>query len=285
MAAAGVGLVAFVVLAVIILRQGRSIKELEERIGPPVPPAAAPSLERVRALTAASAVAVPASPTPADEPATPARTPTAREQEKARADAQAGKAVAGAGAAAASGAERPAPSREAAPARTSRDEPTGSSGRGFLVGIAVVLAVAIIGVGSWWFFLRGDDSAPASVASGTQTTATAADTGEVPEDIPPVANKAAYTVAVLNASNITGAAANKVAPRVQADGYTLGVVDNATKQDLTASEVQYVKGRKEVAWNLAKDLGITRAVEVNSLAQGRIGTADVVVIVGKDLAK
>ncbi len=285
MAAAGVGLVAFVVLAVIILRQGRSIKELEERIGPPVPPAAAPSLERVRALTAASAVAVPASPTPADEPATPALTPTAREQEKARADAQAGKAVAGAGAAAASGAERPAPAREAAPARTSRDEPTGSSGRGFLVGIAVVLAVAIIGVGSWWFFLRGDDSAPASVASGTQTTATAADTGEVPEDIPPVANKAAYTVAVLNASNITGAAANKVAPRVQADGYTLGVVDNATKQDLTASEVQYVKGRKEVAWNLAKDLGITRAVEVNSLAQGRIGTADVVVIVGKDLAK
>lgn len=287
MAAAGVGLVAFVVLAVIILRQGRSIKELEERIGPPVPPAAAPSLERVRALTASSAVAAPAPATPVDEPVAPARTPTAREQEQARAEAQAGKAAAGAatGAAASSGTGRPAPSREAAPARTSRDESDESSGRGFLMGIAVLLAVAIIGVGGWWFFLRGDDSASTPAASGTQTTATVADTGEVPEDIPPVANKAAYTVAVLNASSITGAAANKVAPRVQADGYTLGVVDNATKQDLTASEVQYVKGRKEVAWNLAKDLGITRAVEVNSLAQGRIGTADVVVVVGKDLAK
>lgn len=287
MAAAGVGLVAFVVLAVIILRQGRSIKELEERIGPPVPPAAAPSLERVRALTASSAVAAPAPATPVDEPVAPARTPTAREQEQARAEAQAGKAAAGAatGAAASSGTGRPAPSREAAPARTSRDESEESSGRGFLMGIAVLLAVAIIGVGGWWFFLRGDDSASTPAASGTQTTATVADTGEVPEDIPPVANKAAYTVAVLNASSITGAAANKVAPRVQADGYTLGVVDNATKQDLTASEVQYVKGRKEVAWNLAKDLGITRAVEVNSLAQGRIGTADVVVVVGKDLAK
>ncbi|MGB0731646.1 MAG: hypothetical protein ACPGRF_05665, partial [Miltoncostaeaceae bacterium] len=42
LAAAGVGLAAFVVLAVIILRQGRALKELEERIGPPVPPAAAP---------------------------------------------------------------------------------------------------------------------------------------------------------------------------------------------------------------------------------------------------
>ena len=35
----------------------------------------------------------------------------------------------------------------------------------------------------------------------------------------------------------------------------------------------------------AKDLGITRAVAVDSLAQGRIGTADAVVIVGTDLAK
>jgi len=154
-----------------------------------------------------------------------------------------------------------------------------------LVGIAVLLALAIIGVGGWWFFLRGDGSSTPTAGTGTQTTATAADTGEVPEDIPPLANKAAYTVAVLNASNITGVAANKVAPRVQAAGYTLGVVDNATKQNLTQSEVQYVNGRKEAAWNLAKDLGITRAVAVNTLAQGRIGTADVVVVVGTDLAK
>ena len=40
-------------------------------------------------------------------------------------------------------------------------------------------------------------------------------------------------------------------PRVQAAGYTLGVVDNATEQNLSTSEVQYVPGRKEVAWNLA----------------------------------
>jgi hypothetical protein len=39
-----------------------------------------------------------------------------------------------------------------------------------------------------------------------------------------------------------------------------------------------------VGWNLAKDLGITTAVPVDSLAEGRIGTADAVVIVGKDLA-
>ncbi|MBM3633787.1 MAG: LytR family transcriptional regulator [Actinobacteria bacterium] len=287
MAAAGVGLVAFVVLAVIILRQGRSIRELEDRIGPPVPPAAAPSLERVRALTAGAVAAAPAPEAPAaDQPAEPARPPTARAQARARTQAGA----AAAGAAAAGGA--PAPDRAAgdhevpppAPAKRAR-APEESSGRGFLVGIAVLLALTIIGLGGWWFFLRGDGSSTPGPSAGTQTTATVGDTGEVPEDIPPLANKAAYTVAVLNASDITGAAANKVAPRVQADGYTLGVVDNATKQDLTKSEVQYVTGRKEVAWNLAEDLGITRAVPVNALAQGRIGTADAVVVVGIDLAK
>jgi hypothetical protein len=39
LAAAGLGLVAFVALAVLIVRQGRVLSELEERIGPPVPPA------------------------------------------------------------------------------------------------------------------------------------------------------------------------------------------------------------------------------------------------------
>lgn len=284
LAAAGVGLVAFVVLALLILRQGRTIKELEDRIGPPVPPAAAPSLERVRALTTSTVASAPAPEVPeapeAEQPQ-PGRPPTAREQARSSAEG-----TAAAGAADAEAGRTRSSSRGSSSTRSGAR--SGSSGRGALTGIAVVLALAILGVGGWWFFFRGDDSASTTAASTTQTTATTAttaDTGEIPEDIPPVANKAAYTVAVLNASNVTGAAANKVAPRVQADGYTLGVVDNATSQDVTQSEVQYVKGRKEVAWNVAKDLGITKAVAINTLAEGRIGTADVVVVVGTDLAK
>jgi hypothetical protein len=151
------------------------------------------------------------------------------------------------------------------------------------MGAVAIVIIALVAAGGWYLFIRDDGGASqAPVQQGT--TATVADTGEVPEDVPPLANKAAYTVAVLNASNVTGAAANKVAPKVQADGYTLGVVDNAAKQGLATSQVQYVKGRKEVGWNLAKDLGITTAVPVDSLAEGRIGTADAVVIVGKDLA-
>ena len=311
LAAAGVGLVAFVVLAVIILRQGRSIRTLEDRIGPPVPPAAAPSLERVRAVSAQAAPAqVVAAESTAD--ATPGGVaPDASD------DAPAPEAVAGtpgpgvadtpdpaSGDPADSGART---AREAEAARQAeKDEKKAlkeqareekkraratdgddvPSGRGLQMGAIIIVIVGLLGAGGWYFFVRDDGSSAPTAASTTATTSTAPDAGgEVPEDVPPLANKAAYTVAVLNASNITGAAANKVAPRVQSDGYTLGVVDNASKQGIAVSQVQYVKGRQEVGWNLAKDLDITTAVPVDSLAQGRIGTADAVVIVGTDLAK
>lgn len=270
--AAGVGLVAFVVLAIIILRQGRSLRDLEERIGPPVPPAAAPSLERVRAVRAGSApVAIAATGSAAGQDAPPEQAgvkQTARQAAEAKA---------------AEKAARDARAQQGRQAAQSTGAGGGGGGRGLVMGAVVIVVVALLGAGGWYVFIRDDGSgSQAAVQQGT--TATVEDTGEVPEDVPPLANKAAYTVAVLNASNVTGAAANKVAPMVQADGYTLGVVDNAAKQGLEASQVQYVKGRKEVAWNLAKDLGITTAVAVDSLAEGRIGTADAVVIVGKDLA-
>jgi len=288
LAAAGVGLAAFVVLAVIILRQGRSLRELEERIGPPVPPAAAPSLERVRAVRAQSSAvaeapaedaAPDASPSEPDDrlPGTEAAAAPAQSRQTARQ------------AAAAKAAEQEARRSRARADEAGADDADDAAGRGLVLGAIAIVVIGLLGAGGWYLFIRDDGSAgtPAAAQSTTQasTGTTTTDSGIVPEDVPPLANKAAYTVAVLNASNVTGAAANKVAPRVQADGYTLGVVDNASKQGLTDSLVQYVKGRREVGWNLAKDLGITRAVEVDSLAQGRIGTADAVVIVGTDLAK
>lgn len=265
LAAAGVGLVAFVVLAVLVIRQGRVLRDLEERIGPPVPPAAAPSLERVRAVRAGAVAAGPA----AGPGRAPSRPPTARQAEAARAEARR------------SG--RPEAAGAKAPVAAVTGGGEGPTGRGLVVGAIVLVIVGMLGAGGWYFFLR-DDAATPSAPVAQSATSTAADSGEVPDDVPPLANKAAYTVAVLNASGVTGAAANKVAPRVQADGYTLGVVDNATRQDVAGSQVQYVKGRREVGWNLAKDLGVDTAVQVSGLAKGRIGTADAVIIVGKDLA-
>ncbi len=314
LAAAGVGLVAFVVLAVVILRQGRSIRTLEDRIGPPVPAAAAPSLERVRAVAAQAAPSqsVEVAPEPGDAPAPP---PASGDDPSPSGDpAPAGNALPPAAEGALAGADAPVTgeaaaqtARQAEAARKAAREDAQArkdaaraekerarseagddvpTGRGLQMGAIAIVVIGLLSAGGWYLFIRDDGTPSAPATASTATTATSPDAGgEVPEDIPPLANKAAYTVAVLNASNITGAAANKVAPRVQADGYTLGVVDNASKQGLAVSEVQYVKGRQDVAWNLARDLGITTAVPVNALSQGRIGTADAVVVVGTDLAK
>lgn len=294
-AAAAVGVIAFITLAVVIVLQGRALKRLEDRIGPPVPMAAAPSLERVRAIASQPEVRVdvPADVAAPQGVAPPASAPATDAAEAAAASAAAARA------AERSGQRTPPPGKATRPSSAASGKKSsgkGGGGNGALVALVGIVAVAVIAVGVWFLFLRGGDaSTPATAGTATTATSTTGATGgtatapdtasEVPADVPPVANKAAYTVAVLNASGVSGAAANRVAPRVQAAGYTLGVVDNAAQQDLVTSVVQYVPGRKEVAWNVAKDLGITTAGPVDSLSKGRIGTADVVVIVGKDLSK
>ncbi|MSO45035.1 MAG: LytR family transcriptional regulator [Thermoleophilia bacterium] len=259
LAAAGTGLIAFVVLVVIILRQGRLLNQLEERVGPPVPAAAAPALERVRGVPSSTVVA-----NPSDGPAPPAPRRTARQEFDARAEAEAVR-------------------RAEAQMAAGRSNVVASAGRGYVLATLVVLLIGLLGAGSWYLFFRGDGGPARGTA--TVATSTTPGAGAIPEDVPPLANKAAYTVAVLNASGVTGAAATRVAPRVQAVGYTLGVVDNASTSGLAISVVEYVKGRQEVGWNLAKDLGLTTALEVTALSKGRIGTADAAVIVGADFAK
>ena len=298
-AAAAVGVIAFITLAVVIVLQGRALKRLEDRVGPPVPMGAAPSLERVRAIASQPEVRVDI---PADVAAQP---PVAQPAPGAASASQPDAAAATASAAAARAAERGGQRTQGSDTSSRPSSGSGTKkpssgksggGNGALIALAGVVAIAVIAVGLWFLFLRGGDSStPATAGTSTTATSTTGTTGgtstapdtasAVPTDVPPVANKAAYTVAVLNASGVSGAAANRVAPRVQAAGYTLGVVDNAAQQDLVTSVVQYVAGRKEVAWNVAKDLGITSAGPVDALSQGRIGTADVVVIVGKDLSK
>jgi len=153
---------------------------------------------------------------------------------------------------------------------------------GAVTGVSVAV-LALIGVGTWALFFRGGDghsaprpNRPSSVPTPTDNT--------VPAVVPPLANKADYTVAVLNASGIEGAARLKIAPLVQASGYQVGDIDNATRNDVTKSWVMYAPGQKAVAQNVAKDIGVTRVTPVDGATAPNIGNSDAVVIVGKDLA-
>jgi len=166
-------------------------------------------------------------------------------------------------------------------------------GRGFAA-FGVVGLLAVGAAAGWWFVLRDDGGGPSAAASTERTTPTSSagppapppPPGAIPATVPELENKAAFTVVVLNASGVLGAARSVVGPKVSEKGYVLGTVDNAPPTlDPNTSVVMYARGRRNVGLNVAKDLGIKKAVLLDGIDAGTLGPADVVVIVGLDLAR
>ena len=91
------------------------------------------------------------------------------------------------------------------------------------------------------------------------------------------------TVAVLNGTSIPGLAA-QVGDRVDADGFTLGTVSNAsqTQGQRANSVAMYAPGHARDARLVARKLGISNVSPVDSNSQSIAGDASVVVIVGSD---
>ncbi len=157
--------------------------------------------------------------------------------------------------------------------------------------IGLVALALVVGIGGvWYLFVRDDGSTPVSAdtpAGTEQTTSTApvepVDTTLVPDEVPPVADKSLYRVAVFNASGIQGAAGEVVAPELQNEGWTTEPIANApsTRQE---SVVMFTAGKRRVAWSVAEQLGIERAPPLDGLTPEDIDNADVVVLVGLDLA-
>ncbi len=155
---------------------------------------------------------------------------------------------------------------------------------------AFIIVILLGGFAGYWFVMR--DQSGTSITAGAGGTVAKGPLGpdpaaQVPSDPPAISDHAAYTVAVLNASGVTGAAATTVAPKVETAGYRVGdvadVSDVASQNQLT-SVVMWKPGQQAVAQNVARDLGITQAPPLDGIATSKIGIADVVVVVGKDLA-
>ena len=168
---------------------------------------------------------------------------------------------------------------------------------GAIVLTALVIVLAIGGI--WYLFVRDDGGSGATASEPAATTATRltgtaanppdpVDTTLVPNDVPPLDDPGQYTIAVFNASGITGVARTVVAPTLQNEGFQVPTSlvtnppDGAT--DRAESVVMWSKGNKRVAWNVAKVLGIKRAPPIDGYTPEQVGDADAVVLVGKDLA-
>lgn len=177
--------------------------------------------------------------------------------------------------------------------------------RPLLTVAAIVLVVALAAGGAWLLLGGGDDGTPAAgpddqaetrTETGARTT-TAAGTGTepsdplaestVPDDVPALTDTGAYTVLVFNASGVVGAAGDGVAPRLETEGFNmLQPANYPSGENLDLSVVMYNGAEnQEAAWNVAKVLGIRRAPPLEGLTVDQVQGADVVVVVGLDLAE
>jgi hypothetical protein len=92
-------------------------------------------------------------------------------------------------------------------------------------------------------------------------------------------------VLVANGSNVTGAAGS-ISTELQAAGWQILPAENATS-NVTSSVVYYVAGLQPSAAAIAKLLGVpTSGVQplTSAAPVGAVGTAEVVVVVGPDVA-
>jgi hypothetical protein len=161
-----------------------------------------------------------------------------------------------------------------------------------VLGFVAVIAVIGLGIAGAWWVLRGDDGSTAQTDAGATSQQQAPeqqpDPATVPVTPPPLEAeaKAAYEVAVLNASGVPLAAADRVMPLVVAQGYQRGAIGDSPDgtDDLSESFVMYVNGEQALGFNLANDLGVDRAVPLDGVTPEDIGNADAVVVIGTDLA-
>ncbi len=164
--------------------------------------------------------------------------------------------------------------------------------RPLLLGVgALVLVALVVGRGMVGFLGRGRRGGATPQAGDTPVaTGTAADPPpdgtSVPTELPPLQDKAQFEVAVFNASGVSRAAADKVLPTVEAEGYTGGLVEDAPDgtSDLQESVVMYTDGNRRLGFQLAQDLGVERAIPLEGITEEQAGGADAVVLIGLDLA-
>jgi LytR cell envelope-related transcriptional attenuator len=166
---------------------------------------------------------------------------------------------------------------------------------GAVIGVVALVLVAAIG-GVWYLFIRDDNGSAAAdtgrpaaqqAEAGEPAPAPAApvDQSLVPDEVPQI-DKSAHTVAVFNSSGIDGVANDVVAPALENEGYQVPLVDNPPDGDTDRrqSVVMYSQGNRRAAQNVARDLGIERAPPLDGYTSEQVGDADVVVLVGLDIA-
>lgn len=174
-----------------------------------------------------------------------------------------------------------------------------------LIIAGVVVLVLIVAGGAWALLRQGGSTATSTTASSkttthatttqpststaTTTTTTTPAVTAVCATATPIATPSAVTVSLYNGSGVAGAAGKVLSPKLSAVGYAVGTVADAPGgvTDARTSKVEYVsKSDINAACSVATALGIptTHVVPLTLLTATQAGTANVVVLIGTDIA-
>jgi hypothetical protein len=144
-----------------------------------------------------------------------------------------------------------------------------------VAGVLILGAGAAIGVPKLVNGAKNNNSSTKTAAKAKKKTT------RVPKAAPVRPDK--ITVAVLNGTGIPGLAA-QIGDRVDADGFTLGTVSNASQAggQRANSVAMYAAGHQRDAQVVARKLRIRTVTQVDAASRSIAGNASVVVVVGSD---
>jgi LytR cell envelope-related transcriptional attenuator len=149
--------------------------------------------------------------------------------------------------------------------------------------IAIVLVgIAVIGGGiAYGLTQMGDDSSPSS--GGSQGDVGAKDKKDK-EKSAPVVRPADVSVAVLNGTTVNGLASN-IGTKLEQQGFKVGNEDNSNQGQVNESVVLFRPGKSREAALVRRRLKLTQIEPADQQALAQSGGADVIVVLGSDLAQ
>jgi hypothetical protein len=149
--------------------------------------------------------------------------------------------------------------------------------------IAIVLVgIVVIGGGiAYGLTQMGDDSSPSSADSSS------ADVGSKKQDktksVPAIA-PADVSVAVLNGTTVNGLASN-IGTKLEQQGFKVGNEDNSNQGQVNESVVLFRPGKSREAALVRRRLRLTQIEPADQQSLAQSGGADVIVVLGSDLAQ
>jgi hypothetical protein len=151
-----------------------------------------------------------------------------------------------------------------------------------VVGVVILGLAGTVGV----LALTGSDKKKSTPSSGSPSISLPKSKrakGSHKKSFPPAINPSSVTVAVVNGTSVTGAAA-RTGTKVSAAGFRLGNLSTASQQQRAESVVMFKPGANRQARVVAGKLNVAQIAPIDQQTANVAGGAPVVVVVGADKA-